>query len=85
MGPGNDGEERQFNLTIVLHRINEKSSTALGVPNNCGPNRAIQSTHPGGAHGLLADGSVHFLGESIAIQTLYDLANRDDGHVLPEF
>jgi hypothetical protein len=29
-----------------------------------------------------ADGSVHFLRESIEVQTLYDLANRDDGHVV---
>ena len=85
MGPGNDGWERQFNLTTALHRLNEKSSTALGVAGNCGPNRPIQSAHPAGAHGLLAAGSVRFLVESIEIQTLYDLANRDDGHVLLEY
>lgn len=78
MGPGNDGWERHFNLTIALHRINEKSSTALGVAGNCGPNRPIQSVHPGGAHVLLADGSASFLQESVEVDTLYQLANRDE-------
>lgn len=78
MGPGRDGWERQFNLTIVLHRVNEKSSSAVGVPGNCGPNRPIQSTHPGGAMALRADGSVDFLEESIEAAALYELANRDD-------
>lgn len=79
MGPGPDGWERHFNLTIALHRINEKSSTAVGVPGNCGPNRPFQSTHPGGVVALMADGSVDLLDESIEIRTLYSLANRDDG------
>lgn len=79
MGPGADGWERHFNLTIALHRINEKTSTALGVPGNCGPNRPIQSAHPGGAMVLLADGSADFLDESIDVAAVYELANRDDG------
>jgi prepilin-type N-terminal cleavage/methylation domain-containing protein len=82
MGPGDDGWERHFNLTIALHRVNEKSSTGVGVAGNCGPNRPLQSTHPGGTMSARADGSVHFLGETIEIQTLYDLANRNDGHVV---
>ena len=85
MGPGSDGWERAFNVTCVVHPINERSGTALGVPGNCGPNRPIQSAHPGGAQVLLGDGSVRFLTENLPIQTLYDLANRDDGHVLDEF
>ena len=48
MGPGNDGWERHFNLTCVIHRLNEKSWTGLGVQGNCGPNTPIQSAHPGG-------------------------------------
>ena len=83
MGPGDDGYNRHFNLTAVIHRFNDKSWNALGVPFNCGPNRPIQSAHPGGAHVLFVDGSTHFLGEGMDTQTLYDLANRDDGHILP--
>jgi hypothetical protein len=80
MGWGDDGWERIFNLTCVLHRINEKSFSALGVPGNCGPNRAIQSAHPGGALAAMGDGTVRFLDQQLDIQTLYNLANRDDGN-----
>ncbi len=79
MGPGNDGWDRIFNITTVVNGINEKSANAFGVPGNCGPNRAIQSVHPGGAHMLAADGSVHFVAETLDIQTLYNLSNRSDG------
>ncbi|WP_202921562.1 DUF1559 domain-containing protein [Anatilimnocola aggregata] len=81
MGPGGDGWQRLFNITCVVHRLNEKSALALGVPGNCGPNRAIQSTHPGGAMVLFADGATKFLREGIDTTTiLYNLANRDDGN-----
>jgi hypothetical protein len=85
MGPGTDGWERQFNLTTVLHGINEKSWTGVGIEGNCGANRPMQSAHAGGILAALADGSVHFLAEGIEIQVLYNLANRDDGNVAPRF
>lgn len=84
MGPGNDGWDRTFNVTCVLHRINEKSMSALGVDGNCGPNRPIHSAHPGGAQVVMADGSARFMQDDTQIQVLYDLANRDDGHVLSD-
>ena len=37
---------------------------------------------PAGPTSLFVDGSVHFLYDYIPIQTLYDLANRDDGNVV---
>ena len=80
MGPGHDGWERAFNLTTVLHKVNEKSYAAYGVSGNCGPNTAIQSAHPGGAIVVAVGGSVHFLSESTETNLLYDLANRNDGH-----
>ena len=85
MGPSATyGLNRVFNATIVTHRLNDKSSTNIGVPRD-GPNTPIQSIHPGGANVGLVDGSIRFLSETINIQTLYDLANRDDGNPLPEF
>lgn len=80
MGPGRN-TERSFNTTTILHQINEKSYSATGVAGNCGPNRPFQSVHAGGGLGLLADGSVRFFDEQMPIQTLYDYANRDDGHM----
>lgn len=85
MGTALDGTGRSFNMTTVLHRVNEKSGTALGVGGNCGPNSPIQSVHSGGACVGLVDGSVQFLSETIQIQTLYNLANRDDGNVVQSF
>ncbi len=82
MGTGKDGFGRAFNMTTVLHRLNEKSGTALGVGGNCGPNSPIQSVHSGGANVVMVDASVQFLSETINVQTLYNLANRNDGHVV---
>jgi prepilin-type N-terminal cleavage/methylation domain-containing protein/prepilin-type processing-associated H-X9-DG protein len=84
MGPQR-GNPRAFNVTSVLHGINEKSSAAYGVAGNCGPNTPIQSVHPGGAGVLMADGSVHFLNEGLEVAILYNLANRDDGNSIPAF
>ena len=87
MGPSIDtvNDPRQFNLVCVYHRINEKSALAYGVPGNCGPNTPIQSAHPGGAQALFVDGSVQFLSETLDINTLYNLANRDDGKIISAY
>jgi prepilin-type processing-associated H-X9-DG protein len=76
---------RIYNVTTVLYRLNDKSSTNANVGGNCGSNQPIQSAHPGGAHVLLADGSVRFLSESMQFVTLQNLANISDGNVLGEF
>jgi len=75
----NDTWERQFNLTCVIHPVGESSYLAYGVAGDCGPNRALQSAHPGGAQILMADASAHFLSANTDLQVLYNLANRDDG------
>ena len=83
---GNPGQnDRDFNVTCVIHAVGEKSFDATGVPGNCAPNRPIQSAHSGGAHVAMADGSVHFLSTSTNMYTLYNLATRDDEMVLGEF
>jgi len=85
MGPSTTGIYRRvFNVTIVMHRLNDKTAINIGVPRD-GPNTPIQSIHSGGAHVGLADGSVRFLSEGIDIQALYNLANRNDGSPLGEF
>lgn len=44
-----------------------------------------RSAHVGGVHGLLCDGSVHFLSESIDQTILRHLFSRHDGEVLGDF
>lgn len=85
MGVCYDGYYRPFSVTAVMHPINQKSSTATGVGGNCGANSPIQSAHPGGAQILLTDGSVRFISATVNIQTVYNLANRDDGNVVSDF
>jgi len=75
----NDTWERQYNLTCVIHPVGEFSYLAYGVAGDCGPNRPLQSAHPGGAQVLMADASARFLSSSTDLQILYNLANRDDG------
>jgi prepilin-type N-terminal cleavage/methylation domain-containing protein len=83
MGPRSN-EHRNWNTTSVRYAINNKAWNQTGVGDDLyGCNRPIQSVHPGGAHGLLGDGSARFLHESMPLQVLYDLSNRDDGHVVP--
>jgi hypothetical protein len=80
MGGAPEELERHFNTTCVINRLGDKSFGSEGVRGNCGGNRAIQSAHSGGAMVGMADGSAHFISESINIYTLYDLANRKDGN-----
>jgi prepilin-type processing-associated H-X9-DG protein len=86
MGPGNAswGDSRIFNLTCVYHPINQKSTSAYGVYDNCGSNTPIQSVHPAGANSLFVDGSVHYLSESLKIDVLRNLADRDDGKTVAD-
>lgn len=78
--------------------INFNWTQFASTPGNCrGPNTttgtacggarsaALQSTHVGGAHVLLADGAVRFLSENINQTTLDFLAQRADGQVVGEF
>jgi prepilin-type N-terminal cleavage/methylation domain-containing protein/prepilin-type processing-associated H-X9-DG protein len=43
---------------------------------------ALSSYHPGGANTLFADGSVHFIKDSISLPTLWALGSRAQGEVL---
>jgi len=43
------------------------------------------SFHPGGIQTVFADGSVHFLGESLPLETVQSLAVANDGKTIGEF
>lgn len=86
MGPGPAGENRHWNLTSVRYPLNSKTWERTGVNSTYyGQNRPIQSVHPGGVMGLFGDGSVKFVSDSITLQTLYNLCNRDDGNALGNY
>jgi prepilin-type N-terminal cleavage/methylation domain-containing protein len=57
--------------------INEDPYTIAWVKNE------IFSDHVGGAHGLLCDGSAHFLNENTDAAVLTALASRDGGELIP--
>lgn len=75
---------RVFNTTVVRYALNHKDSVDEGIEGNTGRNRPLTSSHAGGVNVLYVDGSVHFLNESISIDALFNLADRDDGNVIGE-
>ncbi len=83
----NGGDNRAFNTTTVRYAINQKRGWP-DAPGNCGTtgvcdntshNAPLNSAHTGGVVGLLGDGSVRFLKDSLPLQVLGQLATRDDG------
>ncbi len=72
---------RCYNMTTVRYPINtqEFNHRHMGFT---GCNKPFRSTHPGGAMMLFSDGHVDFLVNSTDLQTLNDLANKDDGNVI---
>ena len=63
------------------------ADSVLGVEGRINPPTrfGFSSRHPGGAHFLLADGSVRFLNENIELVTLMRLGQRADRQVVGEF
>jgi len=72
-------------------RTNGRSSAPINAQTN--PNRMVAainddsafSYHAGGAQFAFADGSVHFISQSVAMQTYSDLSDISDGNVLGEW
>jgi len=74
-----------YNVTTVRWPINQKTGWD-GVTNGVGPGQSgwpnnvpLNSNHPGGTNLLLLDGAVRFAVDTMSLQTLGQLATRDDG------
>lgn len=86
MGPGPAGENRNWNLTSVRYKINDKTWENKGVSDvYYGQNRPLQSAHSGGINAVFMDGSVRFLTDALSLQTLYNLSNIDDGKISTDY
>ncbi len=86
MGPGPAAENRNWNLTSVRYKINDKTWENKGVSEvYYGQNRPLQSAHTGGINAVFMDGGVRFLTDSLSLQTLYNLSNIDDGKVSTDY
>lgn len=91
---GNGGDLRTFNQVTVRYPINQKIRPGTGWvnwPGNCASdgmcenastNTPLNSAHPGGVLALFADGSVHFLAETMTMNVLGRVVTRDDGQVV---
>jgi len=87
MGPAS--EDELYNLTTVLYDIGEDDGQKPGIevdatlPNTtCTANRPLTSAHPGGVQTVFGDGSVHTLPVGMDLETLWNLADRDDGLIV---
>ena len=76
-------------ITAILYGINNREINQVGVSITATPGGALTSNvfglnipllspHPGGVNVALADGSVRFFDDATSLQTLYNLANRND-------
>lgn len=72
-------------VTTVRYRINADHVTCgsgSGCDTTYDANTILNSFHPGGTQGLLLDGSVRYLIETMNLTTLLQLSSRDDGTII---
>ena len=72
---------RIFNITTIAAAINQKNIDLAVGSAEFGASKPLVSAHTGGVNACFADGSVHFLNDSLDLVTLFNLADRSDGNV----
>lgn len=77
---------REGPASLVLGHVGQDAPMHMNHrPNTTNHIVNFSSRHTGGVQFLMADGSVHFLNESIDYNTFRWLGQRDDGNVVGEF
>ena len=76
-GPGLN-DMRCYNMTTIRQGPNP-SGGRIGWQRQTRCNTPLASAHPSGVMANFADGSVHFLSDSINLETLKNLADCNDG------
>jgi prepilin-type processing-associated H-X9-DG protein len=82
-GAGWAARENSFTLKGSLRT--PTSGTPGPCPMNCFNGNEIYSFHPGGSNIVFADGSVHFIRDSIDIRVIGRLVTRAAGEVVGEY
>ena len=73
----------QFDYSVIAGAQGRENGIRGGTCMiNCTSNNEIYSFHPGGANALFADGSVHFLKDSLSVQIVAALVTRAGGEIL---
>ena len=78
-------QEKGSSVAGVCHRSNKLNSADLTATPAVGSPDCFSSMHPGGAHFLLGDGAVRFIGENIDVTTYEHLGSKADGTVISNF
>lgn len=78
------GGHPQHNM-FSTNRVPNDPRIDCRAPNNGCTNYAARSTHTGGAHLLMCDGSVHFLSENMSLEVYQALGTKQGGEVVGEF
>ena len=77
----NGGWAYGTNVIAIRRQINRLDQ--YGLPAAWDDPTQLYSDHPGGAHALYCDASVHFLVEETELTLLQALASRDGDEILP--
>lgn len=73
------------NLVAAQQGRAAATSISSWVTHDCGPNNEMFSFHPGGAFAVFADGSAHFLIETMDLKTFYALGTRASSDTVESF
>ena len=77
-----------FNASDIEEQLTINAGAEGGVAHKNNTHDRYESwssQHPGGAQFVFADGSVHFVAETVNVETYQNLSNRQDGNPIGKF